>query len=173
MSRRSRVRGAPSVALLLVGAVALAGCGIEPTAVVESGRAANVPVAAPQSADVLYFVAPDGRLAPSVLRDPRMSTGALLSRLLSGPGTQERGSGLSSELPARTDKMVGPVRVEYRSAKQVTVRLPYFLDAELSDTAKDQLVCTAAVSLDASAKSEVVLVTEDGPMSPLRCPLAR
>ncbi|MFI5981904.1 hypothetical protein ACIBEA_13610 [Streptomyces sp. NPDC051555] len=173
MSRRSRVCGAPPVALLLVGAVALAGCGIEPTAVVESGRAANVLLAEPRSADVLYFVAPDGRLAPTVQRDPRVPTGALLGRLLSGPGTQERDAGLSTELPARTDKMVGPVRVDHGSAKQVTVRLPYFLDAELSDTAKDQLVCTAAVSVDGSARTEVVLVTEDGPTSPLHCPLAR
>ncbi|MET3986801.1 hypothetical protein [Streptomyces sp. PvR034] len=173
MSRRNRVRSAPPVALALVGAVALAGCGIEPTGVVESGRAANVPVTAPRSADVLYFVAPDGRLAPSLLRDPRVSTGVLLGRLLSGPGTQERDSGLGTELPARTDRAAGPVRVEYRTAKQVTVRLPHVLDAELSDTAKDQLVCTAAVSVDASAKAEVVLVTGDGPMSPRRCPLAR
>ncbi|MFD7032900.1 hypothetical protein ACFWAR_33250 [Streptomyces sp. NPDC059917] len=172
MSRWNRVRSAPPVALALVGAVALAGCGIEPTGVVESGRAANVPVTEPRSADVLYFVAPDGRLAPTVLHEPRQSAAALLARLLSGPGTRERDAGLSTELPARTDKTVGPVRVEFAGAKQLTVRLPSFRDADLSDTAKDQLVCTAAVAVDASAKAEVVLVTVDGTKSPRRCPLA-
>ncbi|WP_330333467.1 hypothetical protein OHS33_29585 [Streptomyces sp. NBC_00536] len=168
---------APLLGLLVL--LPLAGCGIKPTGVVESGRAASVGVAAPPGADLLYFVAPDGRLAPTALSDPRVPTGALLARLLAGPGVRDRDAGLTTALPplpARTDKgaaaVVVPVRVDRGDQKQLLVRLPFFRNAELSDTGRNQLVCTAALSADRSAKTEVVLVTADGSTAPLRCELA-
>ncbi|MET9696287.1 hypothetical protein ABZY31_05105 [Streptomyces sp. NPDC006529] len=172
MTRRTGVRAAAAAALLLP--LLAAGCGIKETGVVESGRPASVTVAGPPDVDVVYFVAPDGRLAPTVpVAGPHVATGVLLSRLLAGPDAEARAAGLTTALHAPGGKAAVPPRVERDEQDRLLVRLPSFRNAELSGTAKNQLVCTAALSADHTGTTEVVLLAADGATAPLRCPLAR
>ncbi|MER5731312.1 hypothetical protein ABT084_23785 [Streptomyces sp. NPDC002138] len=172
MTRGPGVRAVPAL-LALLAPLWLTGCGIKPTGVVESGRPASVVVGTAPAADVLYFVAPDGRLAPTVIREGRLPLRALIVRLLAGPGAAEREAGLHTALPASAGEVTGPLSVNRNDRDQLLLRLPFLRDAELSATARSQLVCTAALAADHSARTEVVLITSDGSMAPLRCDQAR
>ncbi|KUL34337.1 hypothetical protein ADL22_30210 [Streptomyces sp. NRRL F-4489] len=144
-ARRTTARlAAPAAlagALAVALGVALAGCGIEPTDVIDAGEPASGLRAPgkPTPADVqLYFYGPEG-LHPATRRakeplDPQ----AAIDLLAEGPNHAERMRGLSSVLPkfpAPLTATTGPGRV--------VINLP--VNAKLLDPASlNQLVCTAA-----------------------------
>ncbi|MFI9201470.1 hypothetical protein [Streptomyces sp. NPDC053048] len=136
-----RIRRA-AVAGLLLGALAasLAGCGIEPTEVVEVGQPAQgvkrPGVTTPEVQ--LYFGFPGG-----VQMVPRPAEAAVTAEeavllLMAGPNEAEKMRGLYSELPRTGGRLVVTPAQD-----RVTVSLP--LDVtRLSPLARVQLVCTAA-----------------------------
>lgn len=146
---------ARAAAALLGPLLVLAGCGIKPTGVIESGAAANVVINSPERAGVVYFVTPDDKLVPSPQVDspPASALGTVL-RLLYGPGPQERAAGLGTRLPVLDGKDAGAVSVAFTSRDSVEVRVP-FPAADLPELAMRQLVCTV-VSV---ARSETSVVT--------------
>ncbi|WP_254404903.1 hypothetical protein [Streptomyces sp. AC627_RSS907] len=140
--------------LLLATLLPLSACGIPATGVVEAGEPAtgvrgpgstlapseSAPAAVPVATALLYFVA-DGALVP-VPRPVPGATGlaGTVLMLFEGPDGQERGQGLTTELPPAA---VAPtVRTD---GTAVTVHLPERTES-LSDTAVDQLACTVAVA---------------------------
>ncbi|MEU4211642.1 hypothetical protein AB0F13_16845 [Streptomyces sp. NPDC026206] len=129
-------------AVVLSGALAgvLAGCGVEPTGVIEVGRPAQgakrpgVPVKEAR----LYFGYPGGLQAVSRPAGGEVSAEEAVPLLLAGPNEPERIRGLYSELP----RFGGRIEV-VTGQGTVTIQLP--LDVtRLSPTARSQLVCTAA-----------------------------
>ncbi|MEU1309398.1 hypothetical protein ABZ419_10955 [Streptomyces cinnamoneus] len=129
-------------AVALAGALAglLAGCGIEPTEVIEVGRPAQGAKrpGAPVKEARLYFGYPGGLQPVSRPAQGEVSAEEAVPLLLAGPNEAERFRGLYSELPRSGG------RVEVISGQgTVTIQLP--LDVtRLTATARSQLVCTAA-----------------------------
>ncbi|MFF6983827.1 hypothetical protein ACFZAV_40625 [Streptomyces sp. NPDC008343] len=154
--RRGRVRGSARRTLpaLLAALLPLSACGIPQTGVVEAGEPATgvlepAPSVAPRDTETpgaaagpvtVYFVA-DGSLV-AVRRSVLGSSGpwTAVTMVFAGPDAEERRRGLATELPA----ISAPPTVHTDGAT-VTVGLPEQA-AELSDTAVDQLACTAAAS---------------------------
>lgn len=140
--------------LLLAALLPLSACGIPGTGVVEAGEPAtgvldpgvtsapseSVPEAVPLVQVPLYFVE-DGSLV-AVDRTVPGSTdlGSTVLLLFKGPDDQERGSGLTTELPPAAEAPT--IRTD---GTGVSVRLPRSAGS-LSDTAVDQLACTVAVA---------------------------
>ncbi|MEU1044174.1 hypothetical protein ABZ400_03350 [Streptomyces sp. NPDC005897] len=140
--------------LLLAALLPLSACGIPGTGVVEAGEPAtgvldpgvtsapseSVPEAGPLVQVPLYFVE-DGSLV-AVDRTVPGSTdlGSTVLMLFKGPDDQERGSGLTTELPPAAEAPT--IRTD---GSGVSVRLPRSAGS-LSDTAVDQLACTVAVA---------------------------
>ncbi|WP_411122114.1 hypothetical protein [Streptomyces sp. x-19] len=118
----------------------LAGCGIEPTDVIDAGEPATG-VRAPGKPTVnvqLFFYGPDG-LHPATrpAREP-LDPQAAIDLLVQGPNHAERMRGLSSVVP----KFPAPLTATSGTG-QVTITLP--VNAKLLDPASlNQLVCTAA-----------------------------
>ncbi|MFI1200536.1 hypothetical protein K2224_39755 (plasmid) [Streptomyces sp. BHT-5-2] len=118
----------------------LAGCGIEPTDVIDAGEpATGVRAPGKPPADVqLFFYGPDG-LHPATrpAKEP-LDPQAAIDLLVQGPNHAERMRGLSSvvpKFPAPLTATTGP--------GQVVITLP--VNAKLLDPASlNQLVCTAA-----------------------------
>ncbi|MCY0918873.1 hypothetical protein OS965_11885 [Streptomyces sp. H27-G5] len=85
-------------------------------------------VAGPLAAGLLYFVLPDGRLAPVpiLLDGPAYGPGAMITLLMNGPDTAAKTAGLHTELPSSN----APVTPDGRALTQMTgegsvrVRLP-------------------------------------------------
>ncbi|MFC7985247.1 hypothetical protein [Streptomyces sp. NPDC057336] len=140
---------------LLCGALLpLSACGIPATGVVEAGEPATgvrgpagtpTPTQAPSeavpaAAVPLYFVA-DGDLV-AVTRTVIGATdlGSAVLMLFKGPDAEERGRGLTSELPPAAEAPT--VRAD---GAAVVVQLPKGTGG-LSETAVDQLACTVAVA---------------------------
>ncbi|MCZ0992481.1 hypothetical protein O1L44_04180 [Streptomyces noursei] len=118
----------------------LAGCGIEPTDVIDAGEpATGVRAPGKPPADVqLFFYGPDG-LHPAIrpAKEPLDPQGAI-NLLVQGPNHAERMRGLSSVVP----KFPGPLTAT-SGPGQVAITLP--VNAKLVDPASlNQLVCTAA-----------------------------
>ncbi|MFE6688509.1 hypothetical protein ACFVFQ_18820 [Streptomyces sp. NPDC057743] len=119
---------------------ALAGCGIEPTDVIDAGEpASGVRDPGKPPADVqLFFYGPDGlHSATRRTKEPLDPQGAI-DLLAQGPNHAERMRGLSSVLP----KFPAPLTASTGQGR-VTITLP--VNAKLVDPASlNQLVCTAA-----------------------------
>ncbi|MEK2474969.1 MULTISPECIES: hypothetical protein [Streptomyces] len=144
-ARRTAVRRTPGRRAALgtlagVLTATLAGCGIEPTDVIDAGEpATGVRAPGKPPADVqLFFYGPDG-LHPATrpAKEPLDPQDAI-NLLVQGPNHAERMRGLSSvvpKFPAPLTATSGPGRV--------AITLP--VNAKLVDPASlNQLVCTAA-----------------------------
>ncbi|MEU2392763.1 hypothetical protein [Streptomyces sp. NPDC007369] len=137
--RRPAAAGLPA----LLACAVLAGCGIKPTGVVESGAPAKVAVAAPAERPLVYFVDPGDRL----LATPQAAHSgdgleAGLIRLLAGPSEQDKAAGLRSALPRLEFKAASGTRVVATAEDEIEVRLPFKVGG-LPQLARRQLVCTA------------------------------
>ncbi|KJY35369.1 MULTISPECIES: hypothetical protein [unclassified Streptomyces] len=166
----TRVRTAAAAgAALLLGGLLLTGCGIKPTGVIESGDAAKVVFPDPHTKGTVYFVTSDGRLFPVPEREqPAESPVSVLMRLLIGPLDKEKAAGLETRVPAPADrKPPFGLSSSIVSEEVMEVRLPFAV-AGLSETARRQLVCTAA-SVD--PQYAVVLRGPDTSVGPARCNL--
>ncbi|MBZ4014877.1 hypothetical protein [Streptomyces purpurogeneiscleroticus] len=137
---RGRPRAAAAVALaaLLVGP--LAGCGIEPSDVIDAGEPATGLKSDGQApADVqLFFLASTGLRSAARSADRPATPQRAVDLLLTGPNAAERQRGLTTALP----DLRGRVTVTSREGR-LTVTMP--ADPEkLDQPALSQLVCTAA-----------------------------
>ncbi|MFJ7946341.1 hypothetical protein ACIQ6K_22220 [Streptomyces sp. NPDC096354] len=170
--RRGRVLGA-----LLLLALLATGCGIRSTDVVEVGDPATVQVApGAQHGTVLYFISPSspGGLLPVVrpVDNPSATSGAgddgrtrgkQLALLFQGPSRAEREAGLRSELP------MGSGQVSVTTGQEgVRVRLPSGVN-QLSELARQQLICTVSYERGAQQGSTVTVLGNDGSIGPARC----
>ncbi|MEU8760617.1 hypothetical protein [Streptomyces sp. NPDC048659] len=185
-ARRPRWRPAAAALALL----ALAGCGIQESDVVEAGGGAPVtvnPTGNPRM--LLFFVGREGRLMP-VARDlsfsriidagtgteitspptHRIATDKVLAALLDGPDTTEREAGLTSRIELDGATMPHVVRqtdATWRPA--LSIRLGKVRVGDLDPVAVRQIVCTASYAEDLGRAAEVVLAGEDGPLPATRC----
>ncbi|WP_327134167.1 hypothetical protein OG311_29715 [Streptomyces sp. NBC_01343] len=162
-----RTRAAAAAALLLGGL--LTGCGIKPTGVIESGAAAKVVVPGPGTKGTVYLVSADGRLFPIPDREqPSVSETSLLVRLLVGPNEAQRAAGLETRLPVLDIKKQGAsAGTTMISADTIGVGVPFKVST-LSETARQQLVCTVAST---EQRYQVVLLGPDADIGPARCEL--
>ncbi|MFK0236995.1 hypothetical protein [Streptomyces vinaceus] len=165
---RTRAAAAAGAALLLGGPL-LGGCGIKPTGVIESGAAPKVVVPGPGTKGTVYLVASDGRLFPVPDREqPSVSETSLLVRLLVGPTAEQRAAGLETRLPVLDLKKQGAsAGTTMISADTIGVGVPFKV-ATLSETARQQLVCTVAST---EPRYQVVLLGPDADIGPARCEL--
>ncbi|MFF9910575.1 hypothetical protein [Streptomyces sp. NPDC013457] len=184
-------RGTGLGAALLTGALALTGCGIQQSDVVEAGGPATIAVAPGEVGRVLlFFVDVDGRLTPAaraldtdqLLREqivatyPRglgVASPPALSLLLRGTNAAERAAGLSTRLPegAGTAGGEGPlvnVEIDERGERRLRVSLDFPL-GDLDGAAARQLVCTAAYAEETDGRIAVVLSGPGGARPAERC----
>ncbi|MGW0772071.1 hypothetical protein ACWD01_00090 [Streptomyces sp. NPDC002835] len=176
---RGRIRAATALATLL----ALTGCGIQETDVIEAGGPATLDVLpAREHRMMAFFLSPDGLLVPSpraidtaawngtvgpqpgTVTEPP-STAKTVAALLAGPNAAEQRAGLSNapSLPdpstaAETEMSGGTARLTLATAL-----------APLSWTARQQLVCTVAYAESDNGGVPVVLVGTDGAQPPEKC----
>lgn len=164
-------RTAAAVAAALLGPPLVAGCGIKPTGVVESGSAARVPVAAPSRAPIVYFVTGGGSLVPSPYPDyADNSPQGSLQLLLRGPGTVEQEAGLDTRLPPLDAGAAGGVRAFFTSEFRLEVRVPFPV-AAVDPLGLKQLVCTAVST--AGPTVQVAVRGPDTQLEPTRCEAGR
>ncbi|MEV7279647.1 hypothetical protein [Streptomyces sp. NPDC093111] len=183
----SRPRRRAAAALLAL--LALAGCGIQKSDVVEAGAGAPVtvnPTGNPRM--LLFFVGREGRLMPvardlgfhrivndgsgvDVARPPdyRVATDKLLGALIEGPDERERAAGLTTRIDfhgagePHTMRQTGP-----DGRPQLTVGLRVRVQ-DLDPIAVRQLICTASYAEELGRTAEVVLAGTDGPLPASRC----
>ncbi|MFG3406937.1 hypothetical protein [Streptomyces sp. NPDC048142] len=157
-----RVRG---VVLTVLGA-ALAGCGVQPTGVIEAGE----PASGLTRGMRLYFASGTGLRAVPLLDQDVRSLDSVMKLLAQGPSAAERREGLTTLLHAPSGYSVTG------DGTGVTVKLegPYWADAR--DQVTGQLVCTLAgfqSVREAEVRPDDVEVTirpGEGPvLGPLRC----
>ncbi|MFJ1840721.1 MULTISPECIES: hypothetical protein [unclassified Streptomyces] len=175
------MRGVRVLGALLCLGLPATGCGIRATDVVEVGAPATVDVApGGQQGALLYFVSSSspGRLMP-VVRDIDLTTqgdvgtgGAVpvwrgsdkaVAMLFAGPTEAEAEAGLRTELPdirAVSSLSLGPDGVTVRVSTPVV---------ELSETARQQLICTIAQARTAERSAAVTVTGTDGIIGPARC----
>ncbi|MEV4867882.1 hypothetical protein [Streptomyces syringium] len=134
-----RIRRAAAAATLFGLLTTLAGCGIEPTEVIDVGYPATGAKrpGVPATQAVLYFAYPGGVVPVSRPAGDAVSAEDAVPLLLKGPNEPERLRGYYSELPK-----VGGVDV-ITSTDRVVIRLGTDV-SRLTRTARNQLVCTAA-----------------------------
>jgi hypothetical protein len=169
---RRRIRAATALAALL----ALTGCGIQETDVIEAGGPATLDVLpAREHRMMAFFLSPDGLLVPSpravdtaawngavgpqpgTVTEPP-STAKTVAALLAGPNAAEQRAGLSN-----APSLPGPSTAAETEVSGGTARLT--LDAPLAPltrTARQQLVCTVAYAESDNGGVPVVLVGTDG-----------
>ncbi|MFI9028153.1 hypothetical protein [Streptomyces sp. NPDC053560] len=170
MSRPPKARTRTAVAALAaLLAGALAGCGIEPSDVIDAGEPATGLKSDGQApADVqLFFLASTGLRAAARSADHQATPQRAVDLLLAGPNTAERQRGLTTALPDLHDK----VTVTPRDGR-ITITVP--TDPErLDQPALSQLVCTAANGQVPGGRSpEEISVTvrgKDVEVGPLVC----
>ncbi|MFI5668211.1 hypothetical protein [Streptomyces sp. NPDC051704] len=165
----TRTRAAAAAVALLLGGALLTGCGIKPTGVIESGAAAKVVVPGPGTKGTVYLVSADGRLFPIPDREqPSVSETSLLVRLLVGPSEEQEAAGLETRLPVLDIKKQGAsAGTTMISDDTIGVGVPFKV-AGLSETARQQLVCTVAST---EPRYRVVLLGPDTDIGPARCEL--
>ncbi|GLZ61483.1 MULTISPECIES: hypothetical protein [Micromonospora] len=155
-------------AALLLGPLLTAGCGVRPSVVI-TGRPA---VSGPAQGVGLYLVA-QGELV-LVLRPVKgdSSPNKALALLAAGPQPNERGQGLTSDVPTGLNPVVEVTPAAGRFGG-LTVRVTGTAQA-LSPTATDQIICTVS---DAAAQAGLVassgpvtIVGSDGAQPARRCP---
>ncbi|MFF2328154.1 MULTISPECIES: hypothetical protein [unclassified Streptomyces] len=174
-----RVHAVGAALLSLVLPAMGTGCGIRATDVVEVGDPATVTVPpGSEQGTLLYFVSSSSanRLMP-VVRPIARSTGSgtsdtgemrrgydkALAALFDGPTQTEAEAGLRTELPytrAVPSLTLGPDGVSVRVAIAVT---------ELSEVARQQLICTAAQARTADRGAAVKVTGTDGVIGPAHC----
>ncbi|WP_405683332.1 hypothetical protein [Streptomyces sp. NBC_00057] len=169
--RRVRAFGALLPLVLLAN-----GCGIQATDVVEVGDPATVDVAPGSQGTLLYFVSSSSanRLMPVVRpiegEGDSSDTGHVwrgsdkaVAMLFDGPTLAEAEAGLRTELPdirPVSSLALGPDGVLVRVNTAVT---------ELSEVARQQLICTAAWAGTADRKAVVKVTGTDGVIGPAQC----
>ncbi|MFB7006423.1 MULTISPECIES: hypothetical protein [unclassified Streptomyces] len=174
------MRGVRALRLLLPLVLTVAGCGIQATDVVEVGDPATVDVApgGPEGT-LLYFVSSSSasRLMPVVRQVDLTTVGDVgaggaggvrrgsdkaVIMLFDGPTKVEADAGLRTELPyIRTLGLtLGPDGVTVRVSTAVT---------ELSEVARQQLICTAAQARTADRGAAVKVIGTDGVIGPAHC----
>ncbi|MEW1654619.1 MULTISPECIES: hypothetical protein [unclassified Streptomyces] len=140
-------------------AAALAGCGIEPTDVIDAGLpASGVRDPGKPQADVqLFFYGPDGLHSATRRAKEPLDPQAAIDLLMEGPNHAERMRGLSSVVP----KFPAPLTA---SASQGRVDITLPVNAKLLDPASlNQLVCTAAnARVPGGKRPGLVMVTLAG-----------
>ncbi|MFC8261561.1 hypothetical protein ACFUNF_29095 [Streptomyces sp. NPDC057291] len=172
--RRGRVLGA-----LLPFVLLATGCGIRSTDVVQVGDPATVEVApGARAGTVLYFISPSSRggLLPVVRQvdipsatsssgtgDDGRSRGKQLAMLFKGPSPAEREAGLRTELPMSSDQVSVTT-----SQAGVRVRIASAVN-QLSELARQQLICTAAYERGGRQGTTVTVFGTDGSIGPASC----
>nr|WTB34572.1 hypothetical protein OG781_38330 [Streptomyces sp. NBC_00830] len=170
--RRGLVLGA-----LLPFVLLATGCGIRSTDVVEVSDPATVQVSpGAGQGTVLYFLSPSspGGLLPVVRQvDSPVDTtsagpgdggwGKQLALLFSGPSPAEKKAGLRTELPMIRGEV--SVRMDQEGAR-VRIESPV---NQLSELARQQLICTVAHARGAEQGMAVTVSGTDGPIGPARC----
>ncbi|APU42935.1 MULTISPECIES: GerMN domain-containing protein [unclassified Streptomyces] len=172
-AQRAAARAAAATAVLTGCALLLAGCGIKRTGVVESGHAAGVKVPGGKTAAVLYFVSKDGdRLVPvpfSIGTDYTLAPTPLVRLLLNGPSGPAAAAGLTTALPQVPDAKTDAVTVsKYSQENGLTVTVPFAV-AGLSQTARNQLVCTVGASAVPDTLSPVTIRGTDTTLPSADC----
>ncbi|MFJ9080750.1 GerMN domain-containing protein [Streptomyces sp. NPDC102278] len=175
--RRTRSRAATATAALTGCALLLTGCGIKRTGVIESGHAATVKVSGAGKNTVLYFVSKEGdRLvpAPFTLFDGyTIAPAALVRLLLDGPMGRAGEAGLTTALPRLPAGKADAVTVSpYSQERGMTVQVPFPV-GDLSELAREQIVCTVGISAVADTLTPVVLRGTDTALPVDECELAR
>jgi hypothetical protein len=137
MSSR-RVLGTAAVLMLFA-----TGCGVQPSGVITgaappSGRVEPSGRGAPGASVTLYLVS-NGELTPVQRAARPRSRERTLALLASGPTAEESARGLTSEVP----QGAAPFSVSVEPPDQMVVTVSGSV-GELSGTAIDQIVCTAA-----------------------------
>ncbi|MEU0689454.1 hypothetical protein [Streptomyces uncialis] len=171
---------------MALGAVPLAGCGVQATDVIEAGRPPTLYVPAGyENWMLLFFRAPDGRLLPVA----RSRTGAVsdqypppyspkaLAALLEGPQPADRDFGLSTALPkvngwAQNGPTQEPKEGDGANTKPKDGTTEVFLSVRLSaldDTAVQQVICTVAYADSIDGSQRVALRGTDALMEPAGC----
>ncbi|MFJ2769291.1 hypothetical protein [Streptomyces sp. NPDC087300] len=143
MSGRNRTRRRlprPALALPLLLAAALTGCGISTTGPRQAGAPASGVQRPGTNAEYarLYFVGPYGLRSASRPTDRPLGPQQALDLLLEGPTDAERERGLASEVPPMNGQLSATA-----STGTVDVYLPMTI-RDLQVTAVSQLACTAA-----------------------------
>ncbi|MFI5628677.1 hypothetical protein ACIA8E_04655 [Streptomyces sp. NPDC051664] len=171
--RRGWVLGA-----LLPFVLLATGCGIRSTDVVEVGDAATVQVAPARAGTVLYFIspAPRGGVLPVVRQvdipgdktsagtgEGAQGWGKEIAMLFNGPSPAEKKAGLRTELPM----INGEVSVR-TDREGVRVRLESAVN-QLSELARQQLICTVAHARGVEQGMAVTVSGTDGSVGPARC----
>ncbi|MEW2471871.1 hypothetical protein AB0919_43990 [Streptomyces sp. NPDC046994] len=171
--QRLSLAGGRAVAAFATAAAVLTGCGVQGTDAIEAGGPATVIVyPGPGQRVLLFFLSPEGRLAP-VSRPGRKSrfspTGIeqldvqeVLSELFDGPLATERRAGLRTGLP----RLKGPVGIGSAPGR-LTIRIPIPV-RHLEETAIGQVVCTAALA-QGDEDTAVTIEGEDGTLPPAHC----
>ncbi|MFD7256966.1 hypothetical protein [Streptomyces sp. NPDC059874] len=160
---------ARAVTAALLSPLLLAGCGIKPTGPVDSGSAATVPVAVPEEFSVVYFLTPEGRLAPVPQRDvPQPAPIQVLTRLLDGPGRKEQEAGLTTQVPSVHGKRLDVSAISNTAPGVITVALPFAVQ-DLTPTARRQLVCTVASTGGQENRTAVALDGIDTTLAAVGC----
>jgi hypothetical protein len=164
-------------ALALAAALALTGCGVQATDVIEAGGPATVFII-PGEGNwmLLFFVTPDGELIPVTRpitddnwRAPSgMTRDRALQELFHGLTEDERAAGLRTGLPKLSPKAhkMGVGGDPERNA--LMVHLPLRID-DLDDRAVEQVVCTVAYAGSPSGTRPVALWGTDAMTEPTTC----
>jgi hypothetical protein len=152
-SRRAETtanRRRPAVALLLALALAVAGCGVEPTAVVDAGPA---PVISGVPTLARIYLLRDGRLAPTNVAASSSNVNDIMTALFKAGHRPP--SGLSTELAQLKLTQVQLVRYAPEQANRndpdspIGLRMRVFVSGpRISRTAMAQITCTARLRQD-------------------------
>lgn len=149
----------------LVSLVAVAGCGVRPSDVIEVGAPPSGGVA-PTTTITLYLVK-NGRLS-AVKRRPKPGGRPLfkadtLALLAEGPTARERAHGFTTDVPPEA----GPFSVTATPAGGLVVTLSTPA-GELSTLAVEQIVCTAAATAP-EGPAQVTVVGAGQSVGPRNC----
>ncbi|MEV4681292.1 hypothetical protein [Streptomyces kurssanovii] len=176
---RRRIRAATALAALL----ALTGCGIQETDVIEAGGPATLDVLPAREHRMMGFLlSPDGLLVPSPRSvDTRVwdggvgpesgtapkapSTAKTVAALLAGPNAAEKRAGLSNDPSLPDPSTVVGTEVSGGTAR-LTLDTPL---TPLTGVARQQLVCTVAYAESDNGGVPVVLVGTDGARPAATC----
>ncbi|MFI5944725.1 hypothetical protein ACIBCB_31410 [Streptomyces uncialis] len=189
--RSARADAAPNRAGVLalamaLGAVPLAGCGVQATDVIEAGRPPTLYVPSGyENWMLLFFRAPDGRLLPVARsrtgvagdQSPPPYSPKALGALFMGPQPEDRDLGLSTSLPKVTGwAQSGPAQEpnggDSASTPSKGDTTEVFLSVRLSaldDTAVQQVICTVAYADSIDGSRRVALRGTDAVMEPAGC----
>ncbi|MER6945963.1 hypothetical protein ABT294_18210 [Nonomuraea sp. NPDC000554] len=151
------------MAVVLIAAATLAGCGITDTDVNPAGQPVQGGLTADSSQLLrVYFVTQEGIWAVSRPAPAGNRLQRAMDALLQGPTAEERARGLGTQVPSAPR----PVRAT-TSGGRVELRLPWQV-RNLRPVAVSQLVCTAAA---AGGDAPVIEVVEPGTSQPwpVRC----